>query len=160
MNNENTQSIEPLRARVRRWFFREIFATEYRELQASERCCDRLTDLLTEERAKHRRPPARIAIAAEMTEQQIADRLAGTVDSPVTKAFMAKLAAKLIELTDRGMDAPRAEMVNRDGSVSPAFTEGDRLHVCGGAAHLADFLRELQESVKSRNEDETASRAA
>lgn len=95
------------------------------------------------------RPPARIAIAAEMTDAQIEDRLAGTHTTEPVKAILAKIGGRVIELADRSTDAPRGERQTRDGTI-PAFTGEDRLHVAGGAAALAELLGELQALTKDR----------
>lgn len=132
---------------MKQFLFLLLFGAEYHELR--------------EARAELRRlkpAPARFVAGVDMTEAQIADRLAGTENAPPVKAIMSKIGSKVIELSDRATDAPRSELVTRDGIV-PAFTADERLHLAGGAAHLAELLRDLESLTKPRKV-ETPSEAA
>jgi hypothetical protein len=146
---------------LRQYLFRLLFGAEFRALQERPTTIARLERELRDLRTtlwRLKGPPAHVAIAAELTEEQIADRLAGTHASEPIKAVLAKIAAQIITLSDRATDAPRGEIHTREGNI-PAFTNDDRLHVAGGAAYLAELLRDLQQLVRPRT-IETAKEAA
>lgn len=134
--------------------FRLLFGAEFERLKKAEALyassVSNRAELARKIEDLEARRPARIENAAEMTEEQIAERLAGTENSPPVKAVLAKIGAKVIALSDQATDAPRGEIVTREG-VIPAFTNDDRLHLAGGAAHLAELLRDLQALAKPRS---------
>ena len=150
----NTAAKPTRRQRLRAWLHRKLFGAECRwaaEDRAQLWLLRKDNAELCAALRKLERKPARLEVAGGMTAQQIEDRLAGAHSSEPVRAILAKIGAKIIELSDRATDAPREQMETRDG-VIPAFGHDDRIYVAGGAAALAELQSDLQELVKDRPE--------
>lgn len=95
--------------------------------------------------------PARFKVDGGMPEEQIATHLAGTAETPIVRAIMAHLDARIVAQSDVATDAPRDPMPG-----VPAYTAEMRLHDAGGAHHLADLKARLQELTAAKQAEQAA----
>ncbi len=87
--------------------------------------------------------PCHIRLADAMTEEQIAQVLAGTAESGAVKAILSHVSTKMVRQLDAATDRPSA-----------VVTSEVRVYESGGGAVLAELLRELQGLTASREIEE------
>lgn len=105
------------------------------------------------------RKPARFMLEGGMTDGEIERALAGAEGSPIVRAIMAHIGAKLVRKADDATDAPR-EMITTAERVIEGYTAEMRLHDAGGASHLAELLGELQALTAAKAAEEEKPKAA
>jgi hypothetical protein len=111
---------------------------------------------LTEMRNKHREiflelrglkklapRPARFKLDAAMSEEEIERTLRGAYGSPIVKAIVAHVGAKIVTISDLATDVPREMIVSSD-RVIPPYTGEMRLHDSGRASGHAELLSDIQ----------------
>jgi len=150
---------------VRAWLFRRLFGAECAEVGLLRNQVAALQHEIELNRehygtelealraaARGHRPTAKIALADQMTPDQIEARLAGTAGREEIKAVFAYLSAELVRRSDLATNPPSPALVQRDGALIPAFDNEARLHTAGGADALADVLRVLQYFARERDD--------
>jgi hypothetical protein len=90
-------------------------------------------------------PVAHLRLAGGLTEEQIAQRLAGTADVPAVQAVLALVDQRLVVAADRATDRPAPPAPERG---LPGYTPEDRLYDAGRAGELAELRAQLQELTK------------
>ena len=132
--------------------YNDLFKEEERD---HNRTSDRLAELQTElnaaqielralrSKTRARTGPCHIRLADAMSEEQIAQALAGTAESGTVKAIVSHVSTRMVRQLDAATDRPSA-----------GFTADQRLHESGGASTLAELLRDLQGLTAPREIEE------
>lgn len=148
--NQNTAAPIPLRWRIRNWLFRELFATEYTQLNTYRQLATNALQTANQAQAEleQLRQPRRVRFMLEagLPEEQIVRRLAGTIETPAIQAVMALVDRKIVEMSDRATNPP-----------SDALPPDLRTYEAGGANAIAEFKSRLQDLTALPPEEKKAS---
>lgn len=140
-----------------------------RELQAALYRAEKdLTEVSNKHRAafmelrelRKRAPrPARFKLDAVMSEEEIERTLRGAHGSPIVKAIVAHVGAKIVTTSDAATDVPREMIVSAD-RVIPPYTGEMRLHDSGRASGFAELLSDLQQLTEDADATEEKKESA
>lgn len=135
---------------------RDQKAASEKELGDARRELRELRSLL---RGKPEPRPARLELEAKMSPEEIERTLRGSASSPIVKAILTIITARMCEDSDRATDRPAVLVVSHDRITLP-YTAEDRLHDAGRASSLGDLLGFLQEATKATDESTEKKEAA
>jgi hypothetical protein len=128
---------------MKNWLIKKLFAAEFQKLTALEKECEQAYIRIGRMECDQR--PARFRLDGGMPEEEIAERLAGTAETPVIQAIVAELDRKIIQMSDRATGAP-----------SDINTPELRTYEAGGANAIAEFKSRIADLTATREEQKPA----
>lgn len=131
------------------WLTRKL--NEAREEKAaSDKDLGRSRHEINEFREMLRRKPvpraARLELDAKISPEEIERTLRGAASSPVVKALLAVITARMCEDSDHATDRPAVLT-----ATTLPYTAEDRLYDSGRTSALAELLGFLQEATESKD---------